>query len=330
MYLQIFLLIILIGLSAFFSLAEASLLSVSRLKIMHLVHNNRKGAIVLKKLKDDPHRLLITLLVGNNIANISASAIATSLAISLFGNKSLGIIIGVMTFIILVVCEIIPKSIGTQYNVPLSLLISGPVWIMSNIIYPIIMLFDFIIMAFMRFAGLKKKPYRPLVTEEEIRSFVKIGEEEGTIKQIEKEMIERIFRFDNIEVKYIMTPKKEMKMLDTASTIKDFLEYVSQYNHSRFPVYEGHKDNIIGIVFLRELIPHIRNGNLNMPIKNIMISPRFVFETRKIDSLMRQFLKLKEHMAIVINYHGKVVGLVTLEDALEEIVGEIVDESERI
>lgn len=326
---RIIAILVLIGLSAFFSLAETALISISRLRVRHLIDKKKHGGIELKKLKDDPHRLLITILVGNNIVNVSASALATAFAIETLKSNAVGIAIGIMTFLLLVFGEIIPKSFAMQHNIALALLVARPIWLLSVVLYPIIRIFEFIIDSFMKIIGIRKST-RPIITEEEIRSIVKLGQETGAIKELEKEMIECIFKFDNIDVKDIMTPKNEIKMTSAESTIRDLLELVNEHRYSRFPVYEKSKDNIVGIVLFKDIVKQIKEGNLDLPIKKIIRKPRFIFETKKIDSLLRQFQKLKEQIAIVINEKGKVVGLVTLEDVLEEIVGEIVDESEKV
>lgn len=329
MHLKIILLIALIGLSAFFSLAEAALLSLSRLRLGNILDKKPRGAIELKKLKDDPDRLLITLLVGNNIVNVSASAIATALSIEIFRDNALGIAIGIMTFLLLIFGEILPKSLGMQHNIAFSLIVAKPIWLLSVVFYPIIKVFDYMIDIFMSILGIKKS-YRPIVTEEEIRSIVRLGQEQGAIKAIEKEMIEKIFKFDNISVREIMAPKANIVSINTESSIKEALDTVLEYRYSRYPVYEKSKDTLIGILVVKDILKHIKEGNFELKIKKIIHKPRFIFETKKIDSLLWQFQKLKEHMAIVINEKGKVVGLVTLEDVLEEIVGEIVDESEKV
>jgi putative hemolysin len=163
MHFRIILLIALIGISAFFSLAEAALLSLSRLRIRNLIDKKRRGSIELEKLKDDPDRLLITLLVGNNVVNVSASAIATALSIEIFKDNALGISIGIMTFLLLVFGEILPKSLGIQHNVTFSLMVAKPIWILSVIFYPIIRVFDYMIDIFMNLLSIKKT-YKPIVT----------------------------------------------------------------------------------------------------------------------------------------------------------------------
>ncbi|MEK6808886.1 MAG: DUF21 domain-containing protein [Nanoarchaeota archaeon] len=193
MYLKIIALIVLIGVSAFFSLAEAALLSVSRLRIRHLDDKKLSGSKELKMLKQNPHRLLITLLIGGNIANVSVSAIATELAIELFHDNALGIAIGVTTFLLLIFSDILPKSIAIHNNIRISLIVAKPIWFLSIILYPLIIVFDFILRILKRVFGFGDY-YNQIITEEEIKSIIKLGGEEGAIKNSEKDLIERIFR----------------------------------------------------------------------------------------------------------------------------------------
>ncbi len=326
---EIILLIMLVALSFFFSMSETALISVSRLRLKHLIEKKRKGAIELKKLKDDTHRLLVTILIGNNLVNTTASAIATDMAIKILRNNALGIAVGIMTFILLIFGDLIPKTIGARRSISIALKVAKPIWILSNLFYPIIRAYDLIIETVFKRIGLKKSE-KPFVTEEEIRSIISLGEEEGAIKLTEKEMIESIFKFDNTEIRQVMIPKAEIISISSEATIKDFLDILNRYGYSRYPVYEKSKDNIIGVIFYKDATKEIYEGKLETPVKKIMRRPRFVFETKKIDTLMRQFQKLNEHIAIVISESGKVVGIVTLEDVLEELVGEISDEAEKI
>ncbi len=329
MYITVILLVILIALSAFFSMSEAALLSVSRLRVRHFIEQKRHGSRELKKLKDNPQRLLVTILVGNNLVNIAASAIGTAMAINIFKDNAIGISIGVMTFLLLVFGEILPKSIAIRFNTHISLAVSKPIWYFSVILTPLVKFFgwltDFILWIF----GLTRS-YAPKVTEEDIKSIVRMGQEEGAIDSLEKELIERVFRFDDIDVLQIMKPKSEIKVVSSEMKLKAFLDVVVEYQHSRYPIYEKARDNITGIVHVKDVLESIKTGNLDVPVKDVAMKPMFVYSGKKIDDLLRQFQKLKEQMAIVINEKGNVIGIVTMEDILEEIVGEIVDENERV
>jgi len=299
MHIQLILLIILIILSAFFSLSEAA------------------------------HRLLVTILVGNNLVNISASAIATALAITLFKENAIGISIGAMTFLLLVFGEIMPKNIAIRYNTQLSLFVSKPIWYMSIILTPLIKLFEWFTEFCFTLVGIKRVETQK-VTEEDIKNIVKIGEEEGAIDYLEKELIERVFRFDDIEVRRIMKPKSEIKSIHSDTSLKDFIDIATEYKYSRYPIHEKNPLDIIGVALVKDALSRIKSGNPDLKVKDISLKPRFVFSNKKVDDLLRLFQKLNEQMAFVINDKAQVIGLVTLEDVLEEIVGDIVDETERI
>jgi CBS domain containing-hemolysin-like protein len=326
---EIILLIILLVLSAFFSGSETALLSVSRLKVKHLFDKKRKGAVILKKLKDNPNRMLITILIGNNIVNVAAAAIATKIALDMGLSNAVSLSTGVMTLLLLVFGEVTPKSLVTQHYESISLLIARPIWILSIILYPFIALLNLFVKLLNKLFGDKRE--KPIVTEEELKSYVTAGEEAGSIKEIEKEMIQNIFKFDEINVEEIMTARPDMTCINVKSKVKNVLNIVNKNPYSRFPIYKKTRDHIVGILNVKDIYQYVgKKALLDIPITKLMRKPFFVPETKKIHSLLRQFQKRKEHMAIAIDEHGVVAGLVTIEDVLEEIVGEIVDESDRI
>jgi CBS domain containing-hemolysin-like protein len=319
---------ILLGLSAFFSSSETALVSLSRLRVRHLVEKGGRLAKILKKLKEDPQRMLNTILIGNNLVNIAAAAMATSIALDIFESHAVGIATGVMTFLILIFGEITPKSLATQFSEPYAKFVALPIWYLSIIFYPFIKVFDWFFAFLMKIFGGKVK--EPTVSEDYLKSIVTISEEEGSIKEIEKEMINKIFEFDDINASEIMTPRTDMFLLSSALKLGDALKIILKKPHSRIPVYEKTKDNIVGIVYLRDIVKHyVKNKKANLTLSKIMKKPFFVPETKKIDSLLKQFQKKKEHMAIVVDEHGIITGLVTIEDILEEIVGEIMDETDK-
>ena len=320
---QIILLVILLGLSGFFSMSETALISLSKMRVRILAEQKKSGQLI-KKMRENPHRLLSTILIGNNLVNTAASAMATAMAIDVFHSKSVGIVIGVMTFLILFFGEIVPKSLAIVYAEPIALVLVHPIYFFSLLFFPFVKFFD----AFMKLIT-RNARQQPSVTEEELKSLVNIGKEEGSIKESEKELIQNIFRFDDVEVKEIMTPRPDMKCIKQGSKIRDALDMVINLPFSRFPVYERSRDHIKGIVYMKDILRYVHKQKLDVPVDSLMRQVHFVPETKKIDSLLRHFQKGKEQMSIVVNEHGVVVGLVTLEDVLEEIVGEIVDESEK-
>jgi putative hemolysin len=318
---QIIVLIVLLFLSGFFSSAETALFSISRTKARHLAKNNNRAFILIKEMKNDPHRLLSTVLIGNNVVNVGAAALATSIAIHYFTNYAVGVATGVMTFLILVFGEVLPKSIATRNNVLIARMTIYPIYWFSVLCYPILIFLNFI----PKLTGKIKKT--PTVTEEELMTFVEVVEEEGEIKEEEKELIHNIFEFDDTNASEIMTPRGDMFVIEADE--KPNFEKIIESGFTRIPVIEGDVDHIIGILNIKDLFLHIITSGDEIDVRKIMTPPYFVPENKKLDKLLHQFKKRKHHMAIVVDEYGGVSGLITLEDALEEIVGEISDETDK-
>jgi len=319
---QIVILSVLILLSGFFSSAETALFSISKAKAIHLAKEKGLRNALIKKMKDDPHRLLSTILIGNNIVNVGASALATAITIKLVANHAVGIATGIMTFLILIFGEIFPKSFATRNNVFVARLVIIPLYWISVIFTPIIMLLNFI----PKLTGKMQK--RPYVTEEELMTFVEVVEEEGGIEEEEKELIENIFEFDDTSASEIMTPRADMFVVNVNEAID--LQQIMHSGYTRIPVIEGDIDHVIGILNIKDLFMHHITSSESIDVRKIMSEPYFVPENKKLDNLLQQFKKRKQHMAIIVDEHGGVSGLITLEDALEEIVGEIVDETDKV
>ena len=324
---QIAALIVLLALSAFFSGSETALVSLSRLRIVNLVKEKKRGSEALMKLKKDPKRLLITILIGNNLVNVAASVLATNIVISQGYPHVFGIVTGVMTLLLLVFGEITPKTFATAHNVRLSLLVAEPIYMLSVMIYPLVVLFDFIANFFTSIFGWKIKK-NPVVTEAEIKSIVELGGEAGTVKKLEEAMIKNIFRLDDVMVKDIMTTKERIFSIDADTKLKDALPLVLKKPYSRIPIHAGDKQHIVGVVYIVDLLKQCNAGKTDIPMKQIRKKVFFIFSTRTIDVLLKQFLAKRIHMAVVVDDLYNLAGVVTLEDVLEEIVGEIVDEKE--
>ncbi len=321
---QIVVLIVLLFLSGFFSSAETALFSISKAKAIHLA--KEKGAVnaLIKKMKDDPHRLLSTILIGNNLVNVAASAMATAITIGLVPSNAkiaVGAATGIMTFLILIFGEIFPKSVATRNNILIARFVILPIYWLSILFYPIIVFLNFI----PKLTGKIKR--KPKVTEEELLTFVEVVEEEGEIKEEEKELIHNIFEFDDTNASEIMTPRADMFGIDVEEEFN--LEEVIQSGFTRFPVIEGDFDHVIGILNIKDIFMHQATSSDLIDVRKIMMEPFFVPENKKLDNLLQEFKKRKQHMAIVVDEHGGVSGLITLEDALEEIVGEIIDETDK-
>ena len=319
---QFVVLFILLVLSGFFSSAETALFSISKAKAIHLAKEKGRTNTLIKKMKDDPHRLLSTILIGNNLVNVGASAMATAITIGLVESHAVGIATGVMTLAILIFGEIFPKSIATRNNILIARLVIFPIYWISILFYPIILFLNFI----PKLTGKIHK--KPIVTEEELMTFVEVVEEEGGIEEEEKELIENIFEFDDTNASEIMTPRADMFVIDGDEELK--LQEIVKSGFTRIPVIAGDVDHVIGILNVKDLLTHQATSDEAVDVRKIMREPYFVPENKKLDNLLQQFKKRKQHLAIIVDEHGGVSGLITLEDALEEIVGEITDETDTV
>jgi len=327
MYLNFLILSSLIVLSAIFSGSETALMSLTNSKVDELAENKVRNSKLLKKLKKNPHKLLITVLIGNNIVNIAASAYAAVLFDNIFGSHGVAMATGIMTFLILVFGEITPKSFAHQHAVGVSLFIIRPIYILQTILYPLVCLFEKLVKLSDIIFGAKKSVS---VTEGELVAMVKIGAKEGSIEHQEKEFIENVLEFNDIKVNEVMTPRVTIEAIDCEISIQEAVNYAIKHSHSRLPVYRDNIDNIIGIISIKELLKFFDKYSPNKKIKTLQLSrPLEVPRSKKINKLFREFQRKHIHIAVVIDKYGGTAGLVTLEDLLEEIVGEIVDEFDK-
>ena len=318
---QLLVLLVLLLLSGFFSSAETALFSISKAKAIHLAKQKKPTYKLIKKMKDDPHRLLSSILIGNNIVNVGAAALATAITIKLIPGYAVGIATGVMTFLILIFGEIFPKSIATRNNILVARLVIFPVYWFSILFAPIIIFLNFI-------PKITGKIYRkPQVTEAELLTFVEVVEEEGEIDEEERKLIHNIFEFDDTNASGIMTPRADMFVIEVDNELK--LEEIAKSGFTRIPVIQGDIDHVVGILNVKDLLRHHATSDAEIDVRELMRKPYFVPENKKLDKLLQQFKRRKQHLAIVVDEHGGVSGLITLEDALEEIVGEIVDETDQ-
>ena len=324
---RLILFFVMIVLSAFFAMSETALVSLSKFKARHWVEKKKFGSVHIKKLKDNPEVLLSTILIGNNIVNTAAAALVTSIAIEIFHDNAIGIATGVATFFILIFGDIAPKSIGAHNNEILAPIVAPIIWNLSVAIYPLTKLLDYSLKGLNKLIGSKKIS---IITKEELKSIVKASEEEGSIKEIEKKMIQHIFDFENTTVSDVMTRKKSIVSVSSDMQIKDVLQLPTAKMYSRFPVYDKNKENIVGVLYLKDMLKFVKDGKLDIDVKQIMRNPFFVFDHKKMDTMLREFQNRKEHMAVVIDKDAHIVGVVTIENILEEIVGEIIDESDKI
>jgi len=326
---QAIILAVLIVLSAFFSGVETAFFSLSEIRIQHLLETRKKGMGLVKRLRDNNQRLMITILIGNNLVNIAASSVATSLAIQFAGSHAIGIAVGFMTFVILVFGEITPKTIALARNEWITVKAAPVITGMQYVFFPFIIFLE-------RVTALASNPFKgaglePIITEEEIKSVVSLGEEAGEVEEDERIMIHNIFRFSDLKASEIMTDRTRIFSISSEKTAREVAPEIVGQGYSRVPVYEesADQDHMIGILYAKDVLEAIIDGNEGTAVKDLVRPVMFVPETVLVDDLLKEFQKKKVHIALVVDEHGGVSGLITIEDLLEEIVGDIYDETDK-
>jgi len=320
---KIIVLFVLLLLSGFFAGSETALIRMGRVKARSLLKSGVKGADIVQKLVNEPDALLTTVLIGNNVVNIAASALATSIAIEYFGDLGVALAIGVMTFLILTFGEIIPKTFAVHHAERISIAVSKPLAILIFVLRPVTKVVSVMTNAFGKLLGVKMQQ-RGLLSEEEVKTFLDIGEEDGAIEEDEKEMINGVLKLDHITVENVMISKEDMVCLEAHQSVDSAVELIKKYGYSRIPVFEGTEDNIVGILYAKDLLINAKDSTISL--KKLMKPAHFVPETARVDDLLNKFREGKFHIAIVVDEEGRTKGLVSLEDLLEEIVGSIYDE----
>ncbi|MGB9677646.1 MAG: hemolysin family protein [Candidatus Ratteibacteria bacterium] len=319
--------LLLIFLSAFFSASETAFISLGKYHYQKLLEIDRKKGEKLRFWFENPEKILITTLVGNNFVNILASVFATTIFYQHFHKVIPSVIAGVMVFIILVFGEIIPKSIAKKHSEKIALLTSYPLKIFYIVFYPIVKILLFISNIFLVIFREKIDTIIPVLTEEDIKAMILAGEEEGVIEKEEKEMIHSIFEFGDMMVKEIMTPRVNIVAVEENTSLEDIVKKISISGYSRIPVYKENIDKITGIVYIKDIVARqTEDAWKKLKAKDIIRNVYFVPETKKVIELLRELQMLKLQMTIVIDEYGGTAGLITVEDLIEEIVGEISDE----
>lgn len=330
----IVLLFILLILAAFFAGSETALTSMSRIRIKHLIEEGDKRKEMLKILLEQPVKYLSTLLFTTLLVHILASTTAAIVAENIFkqmGMKSyqsigVGVATGVMTFLILVFGEITPKTYAVQNAEKFTLRVIRIVHFLSIFLYPIVQFLNMLSIPMIKLLGGEAREGGPFLSEEELKMMVSVGEKEGVIEEEEKEMIHSIFEFGDTLVKEVMTPRPDMTCVSDEMKLHQILEVIKTGGHSRIPVCKGTEDNIIGIINAKDLLDYLNKSEFSKPIKTILREPYFIPETKKVSELLGEMRNTKIHMAVVVDEYGDTAGLVTIEDLLEEIVGDIFDE----
>ncbi len=322
--------VVLIGLSAFFSSSEIAMFSLPAHRLESLVEEGKRGARTLKSLKADPHRLLVTILVGNNLVNIAMSSIATGLLAMYF---SQGLAVAISTFgitaIVLLFGESAPKSYAVENTESWALRIARPLKMAEHVLLPLIVLFDYLTRVVNKITGGRSAIETSYVTREEIQDIIETGEREGVLDEEERQMLQRTLRFNDTIAKEVMTPRLDMDAISTEASIQEAIEECIHSGHARLPVYEGSLDNVIGVVNVRDLVREQNYGERTDAGLEDLIEPTLhVPESKNVDDLLTEMRDQRLHMVIVIDEFGTTEGLVTMEDLTEEIVGEILEGEE--
>lgn len=317
----------LIGLSAFFSGLEVALVSLERGQLRRLVNEKRSGARSLAKLKSNPKRMLITILLGVNLANIGATAVATDVAIEVFGNLGIGIATGIMTFILLVFGDITPKAYCYARAEKVSLTFARAVLAIQYVFYPVVVFLELVTRGMFRVAKIDERPKK--LSEAEVRAILDIGVEEQVLMKEEREMMKEILEFHDTTVRAIMVPRNNMFVLRARLLIWDALPLTNESGFSRIPIVEdNNKDMVVGIVHTRDILRALEAKTTYMMLKDIARKPLFVSKDMLISKLLKELQARHIQLAIVVDEFGSTEGLVTLEDVIEELVGEITDEKD--
>ncbi|HVB72983.1 MAG TPA: hemolysin family protein [Ktedonobacteraceae bacterium] len=328
-WLQLFILIVALILCGIASASETALTSVSRIKLKNLVEEGDEKAAEIEQLLSKPNFFLSAILIVNSVAVIVASSMATVLALRF--STSYGELIStiLISLVVLIFCEITPKTAAVQNPLrwarTMLPLVKGTAWVLHPIVVALSTITNFLV----RMLGGQVKHGGPFVTEEELRLLVTVGEEEGVLEEDETDMIHSIFEFADTTVREVMVPRIDMVTLESDDTVNEAVDMAMDVGFSRIPVYEESIDNIIGVLYTKDMLKQLRDGHESLPIRNLVRPAYFVPETKKLDDLLREMRQKRIHMVIVIDEYGSVAGLVTIEDLVEEIVGDIRDEYDR-
>ncbi|MCP5408704.1 MAG: HlyC/CorC family transporter [Chromatiaceae bacterium] len=323
---DILILVFLLFLSGLFSGSETALTAITLARAEALERDRHSGAKALVYLKKHSTRMLIALLIGNNLVNIGASAFATVVATEHLGALGPGVAVGVLTFLILVFGEITPKSLAIRHSVGISLSIAPIVQLLMRALYPLVWLFEHLINFVYKLTDIKEAPS---VTESELVGLLMRGAQEGIFEKDEAKIIERVFAFNDLLVADVMTGRHKIFALNEELSINEALPKIVETGFSRIPVFRGSVENITRVVHWHDIATAISRQKMEQPLKEFGIEPLFVPVNQPIDRLFNDLQRQKRHLAIVVDEHGVLRGLVTLENLLEELVGEIYDETDK-
>ena len=322
--LQILIVIGLLALSAFFSSSETAMMAVNKIRVRNLADAGLSSAQTLMKVLDNQPKMLSAILIGNNIVNISASSLATILVTRAFGDMYVGVGTGILTLLVLIFGEITPKTSATLYSETMALRFAKPIYMIMQVLTPVIFIVDKLSQGVLRLLHVDPNKKQDAITEDELRTIVEVSHEEGVIESDEKKMIYNVFDFGDSVAKDIMVPRIDMTFIDVNATFSEVIEVFREVKYTRYPVYEETTDNVIGIINIKDLL--LTENQKKFCIRDYLREPLYTYEFKKTAELMVELRKTQNNIAIVLDEYGATAGLITLEDMLEEIVGEIRDE----
>ena len=325
--LQAIILVILLAGSAFFSSAETALTTVNRIQVQLLADDGNKRAQKVLKILDHSSKMLSAILIGNNIVNISASSLATTLTISVFGNTYVGLATGILTLLVLVFGEITPKSLASIFAMNLSLAYAGIIWPLMKLLTPVIFIVEGIRTGLLKLLGIDPNAKGNRITEDELKTLVDVGREEGAIENDEFQMITNVFSLDDSLAKDIMIPRIDMSFLHVDASYGEVIDLYRETSYTRFPIYSDTRDTIIGTINVKDLLLYPKDEPFH--IRKILREPHFTFEHKEVGTLLMEMQEGGISLVIVLDEYGSTSGMITMEDILEEIVGEIRDEYDK-
>ena len=321
---QLIIIIILLMLSAFFSSAETALTTSNKIRLRSMAEEGNKRAKKVLEITDDSGKMLSAILIGNNIVNLSSASLATTLATKIFGNAGAGIATGILTLLVLIFGEISPKTFATIHSDKISLAYAGVIGWLMKLLTPAIYIINKLALGFLILLRVDASGAQNTMTEDELRTIVDVSHEEGVIETEEREMINNVFDFGDAQAREVMVPRIDMTFADINSTYYELLEIFREDKFTRLPVYEDSTDNVVGIINMKDLLLYEDKDQFS--IRNILRKPYYTYEHKNTAELLLEMRKSSINIAIVLDEYGATAGLITLEDLLEEIVGEIRDE----
>lgn len=321
---RLVLVVVCLVLSTFFSSSETALTTVNLIRIRNLADNGDKAAAWVLKARRDQSKMLGAILIGNNVVNLSASSMLTVLVTDVFGSQAVGAATGVLTLLVLLFGEITPKTIATLEAEKNALRFARVICLLMTILTPVIFVVNLLSGGVLRLLGVDPNKPTDSITEDELRTIVEVGHEKGVIESEEKEMINNVFDLGDSVARDIMVPRIDMSFVDVEASYEELMEIFRRDHYTRLPVYEDNTDNVIGIINMKDLI--LLEDRAAFSVRDYLRQPLFTFESKKLSELMIEMRKTSNNIVIVLDEYGATAGLITLEDILEEIVGDIRDE----